>query len=186
MVGCLTFTFALAAMGGGPPSHDARAVHPVREAVASPAVADLLTGDSRRIRAMDSRTRHLLQEGVRRSRTFAALVTAIHRTDVIVYVQAMEALPSKIGGRLLLQAVTPHERYLRVQIRRSLRLNEAIEVMAHELQHALEVAGEPSVLDEAGLVALYRRIGYATSGEHWFDTLAARRTGEQVRVELRS
>jgi hypothetical protein len=59
-----------------------------------------------------------------------------------------------------------------------------IAVIAHELQHAVEVAGDPGVVDDAGLVALYRRIGHNSAGGHSYDTDAARTAGHTVRDEL--
>jgi hypothetical protein len=142
--------------------------------------------ESRRVRAVDPRAGRVLTEGIRRSRTFASLMSAIQKTDVIVDVEVTRQLPSRVGGRLLFQAATEHERHLRVQILESLRPHHAIEVLAHELRHVLEVAGEPSVVDHAGLVALYRRIGYPSIGHGGYDTNAARLTSHVVRRELGS
>ena len=44
----------------------------------------------------------LIDEGVRRSRTFAQLVNEVHTTDVIVYVEASFGLPPEVSGRILL------------------------------------------------------------------------------------
>lgn len=175
----------LTGLAGSTSAHDTRRLGPaIDTARPAPAVAQLAS-DTRRVRAMDERAAQLLDAGVHRSPTFAGLVTALHDTDVIVYIETTDRLPATMGGRLLLQAVTPHERYVRVQVRARLRQNEGIEVMAHELRHALEVATEASVIDEAGFVALYERIGYRSRAHRGFDTDAARRTGETVRQELR-
>jgi hypothetical protein len=77
-----------------------------------------------------------------------------------VPVETTRQLPPKVGGGLLFETVTEHERYLRVQILASLRLSQAIEVLAHELRHVLEVAEESSVVDEKGMIALSPRIGH--------------------------
>jgi hypothetical protein len=66
--------------------------------------------------------------------------------------------------------------------------NRQISVMAHELQHALEVAEAPEVTDAASLVDLFRRIGYvkAESGRGIaYETKAARGVGDRVAEELR-
>ena len=75
-------------------------------------------------------------------------------------------------------------RYLRVQIRSDLSKREAISLIGHELQHALEIAGASDVRDTTSLIRLYERIGHASSGEHAYDTDAAQDTGRVVRKEL--
>lgn len=171
-------------MAGGMSAHGTLASPRLVAAAPAETAAALLASDARHIRAVDRRAARLLAEGVRRSPTFAGLVAAIHGTDVIVYLQTTDDLPPTLGGRLMLQAVTPHQRYVRVQVRASLRPNQGIEVAAHELRHVLEVADDRSVVNEAGLVALYRRIGYPSPVERGFESDAARRTGAAVREEL--
>lgn len=159
------------------------AAHGPVVALSPPSPAELVT-PPRRVRAMDAAAGRLLADGTRRSRTFASLVSAVQKTDVIVRVETTRELPAKVGGRLLFQTVTAHERHLRVQILTSLRPSQAIEMLAHELRHVLEVAEEPSVVDEDGLRALYRRIGYPSICGSGYDTNAARLTSHVVRREL--
>ena len=144
----------------------------------------LLRADHRQIRGMDRPMDDLLAEGVRRSATFSRLVSDLHETDVIVYVESTFNLPVKQAGRLLLQAATGARRYLRVQLRGTLQREQVLVVLAHELRHALEVAADPSVIDDEGLVALYTRIGHVSAETKGYDTQAAKDAGEQVREEL--
>ena len=144
----------------------------------------LLANESRRVRSPNGRITKLLADGVRRSKTFADLVTRIHETDVIVYVEQTFGLASDMTGRLLLQTVAGGQRYLRVQVRATLNGDQTIAVIAHELQHALEVAHDRLVTNDAGLTALYRRIGHVSYGSIGFDTDAAQTTGRVVRDEL--
>ena len=57
-------------------------------------------------------------------------------------------------------------------------------LLAHELQHAVEIAEHEEVRDEDGIRRLYREIGHA-SGEDAFETAAARDVEALVRLELR-
>jgi hypothetical protein len=147
-------------------------------------VYHLLVSPERRLRAADSRVQEILQDGVRRSSTFAALVAEVNRTDVIVYVERLMTLPKETIGRLTIVPGAQAQRYLRIHIRADLTRNEAIALVGHEMRHALEVAEAPDVHDAAGLIRLYRRIGHSSGGEHTFDTVAAQDTGHQVRREL--
>ena len=58
----------------------------------------------------------------------------------------------------------------------------------HELQHAVEIAETPAIVDGESLVREYKRIGYVNQWSTLpgvsFDTLAAVRTGQQVLREL--
>ena len=171
----LALTPALA----GPPAPTAMdrapADHPAMAMLASP---------ERRVRSTDARITRLIAEGVQRSRTFASIVEALGRTDVIVYIQPSRDLPTTISGRLLLLPAVGQFRYLRVQVRANLTARELIALIGHELQHALEVAEDRSVRDTPALVSLYQRIGRPLRGSHSFDTAAAEATGRQVREEL--
>jgi hypothetical protein len=144
----------------------------------------LLAADSRRIRSATPRVSRLIADGARRSRTFAELVSKIHDTNVIVYVEATFSLPADTAGRILLSGVAGNQRYLRVHVRATLQGDQMIAVIAHELRHALEIAADPSVINEDALAALYRRIGHTGSGASAYDTEAAQITGRIVRDEL--
>lgn len=151
-----------------------------------PSATELLAAPTRRVRSNDPRLAHLLADGARRSHTFADLITRVHSTDLIVYVEKTQSLPPDTVGRILLQSVVSRCRYLRIQVKSTLIRDEMIAVIGHELRHALEVAEDPTVLDDKGLRSLYKRIGHPAGPYGGFDTDAAKRTGSQVRVELLS
>jgi hypothetical protein len=56
--------------------------------------------------------------------------------------------------------------------------------IAHELQHAVEIAAWPEVVDGATLEAAYTRRGLDRGAEH-LDTDAAIQAGDERRAELR-
>jgi hypothetical protein len=157
---------------------------PLRDPVALMSAQQLLAADSRRIRSAQPRVQQLLAEGVQRSKTFADLVSRLHATDLIVYVETTQQMGLDTVGRILLQTVAGGRRYLRVQVRAMLPGDQMIAVIAHELRHALEVAEDASVVDDASMTQLYRRIGHISDGRKGFDTDAARATGLRVRDEL--
>jgi hypothetical protein len=178
MLSLLTVGLAVLAYG------DPAAPVPTSGSTVSPAHYLLLNAPDRRVRAADARLQALIAEGLNRSRTFAALVTAVNRTDVIVYVESVLSLPKNTMGRLSMMQRTGDFRYLRVQIKSDLSRREAISLIGHELQHALEIADDAGVRDTTSLIRLYERIGHPSSGEHAYDTDAAQDTGRVVRREL--
>jgi hypothetical protein len=166
---------------GGPES---AAVNRNRPAITRTA-RELLTAPDRTVRTTDRGVQNLLSRGMSRSPTFTALVRALDQTDVIVYIEMNRGLPPTVAGRLLFATVAREgTRYLRVQISNGATMNMQVAAIAHELQHALEVANEPDVRDEAGLERLYERIGRRGAVERSYDTLEAQRAGQRVFLEV--
>jgi hypothetical protein len=151
----------------------------------SPAHYLLLNAPDRRVRVTEPRLQSMMAEGLNRSKTFASLVTSLNRTDVIVYIEAVMVLPKGTMGRLAMMPRAGAFRYLRIQIRTDLSRREAISLIGHELQHALEIADAREVRDSGALIRLYERIGHESNGEHAYDTEAAQDMGRIVSRELR-
>jgi len=126
----------------------------------------------------------LIKRAVSRSPTFAALVTALNQTDVIVYIERTRRLPSGVDGQLAFSGAAGPLRYLRAQIIIDLEEDAMLSVAGHELQHALEVAAHPEVRDTATLGTLYERIGIGMAHRGRYDTAAAQQAGRKVRNEL--
>ena len=146
--------------------------------------AALLESPYRHVRTTNENVQRLLERGVSKSPTFAALLARLNASDVIVYIEQTLDMPKTLDGRLLLMPLANHQRYLRIQINRNGSQNELVATIGHELRHAIEVAEATEVRDETALELLYRRIGIGSSGEHTYDTEAARTTGRRVRKEL--
>jgi hypothetical protein len=119
------------------------------------------------------------------SPTLCALVAALDGSDVIVHVSFAHA--PKLDGHLAHQLVDAGgRRYLRIvlAVRHSDRV--LIPILAHELQHALEVAQAPDVRDAVALIGLYQRIGVpALKSATARETEQALRVQRQVRADLR-
>ncbi len=135
-----------------------------------------------RVRAYDRYVAALMTEGYSRSRTFRELVQAVNQTDVIVYVVLA---PSRWPTTAYLQfaGATPRERHLQVVLTLVGGRTWSIATLAHELQHALEVAGASEVRDRQSFLHLYERIGDRKENNR-FDTLAARQVTYRVWAEL--
>lgn len=157
-------------------------------ALTSPVFAAKVPTGEVRLRPQDSRLEQVLKEGARRSTTFKALVDRIEASHVIVYVAINPMMKSSLSGMLTWMTRAGDYRYVRASIRPDLTFDQMIATLAHELQHAVEVIEDESVIDERSLVALYRRIGHQNSNvapARW-DTTAAQQAGFQVRRELGS
>jgi len=74
------------------------------------------------------------------------------------------------GGRirscLVAVAGSPHDRHIRIRLDPQHTIeNGLIAAAAHELQHAVELAENPDVVDGRTLTALYRRIASGRCGQ---------------------
>jgi hypothetical protein len=139
------------------------------------------------IRSDDRRLRALIDDALAASATVRALVERINASDVVVYVECETAPNARGPGRLNFVSAAGGYRYVLVRIKPKRRA-AAMAILAHELQHAVEIAEMPAVVDEASLAREYARIGYRNPGVHSglaFDTRAAVQTGRRVEEELR-
>lgn len=125
----------------------------------------------------------LIQDLLARSATARALASEIECRDVIVYVESTRTLSR---GRAVTRFVTASNgvRYLRITLGPVPHRDDLAALLAHELQHVTEIARAPDVVDDAGVLRLYRAIGEERGAGNAFETAAAREVGAQVRAEL--
>ena len=154
--------------------------------VLSPSAMAAMPDGGQKLRPQDSRIVQAIKEGAARSATFKALVDRIESSDVIVYVATNPMIKSSLSGALTWMTRAGEFRYVRASLAPDLPFDQLIASVAHELHHAVEVIEDPGVVDEKSLVALYRRIGLPNkaAGPSGWETVAAQRTGSQVRREL--
>lgn len=136
------------------------------------------------VRGASPRMMQLLEQAIKRSPTFAALVTVLNGTDVIVHVEEVRGLPLGVDGRLTFVHATAGVRYLRAQVAMGRGDVDTMSTVGHELQHAVEVAIHENVRDEAAFGELYARIGDRPARPDQYDTAAAREAGRRVRNEM--
>ncbi len=156
---------------------------------AAAAAAETLPVHARRIRTIESRLRALVERGLRESPTFRALAARLEQSDVIVYVIADVCPPPGIAGRLTFLSATGGVRYVAVRLRRLGSPLLEVAVLAHELQHAVEIADHASIVDQQALAREYLRIGHVNTSMPpgtAFDTRAAVAVGYDVYRELTS
>jgi hypothetical protein len=88
-----------------------------------------------------------------------------------------------VVGHLAFTTSAGGVRYLRIAIVPHLSGCDLIAILGHELQHAVEIADAPTVVDQASMAAFYDAIGARREGRATFDTADAVATGEQIRRE---
>lgn len=135
------------------------------------------------VRTTDPRSDAAIAYGMERSPTFRSLVGAIGQSDLIVYVTAQFEMTVPLDGEIHFVTSVGSHRYMRVLVRGELSPWDRCAMIAHELQHAREVAEAPSVVDNASMDALYHRIGFAV-GIDRHETETARAVAFQVLREI--
>lgn len=132
-----------------------------------------------RLRPQGSRIAELLDRAKARSPTVQRIVDRLEAGDVIVYLELNDRLDPQVAACLTWMAATESRRIVRASLKPRLRDREAFALLAHELQHAVEVLEHPEVRSSDGLADLYTRIGHrSTSNDRHFDTPEAIATGE--------
>lgn len=116
-----------------------------------------------------------------RSPLVRSLVATLERSNVIVHIQSSRALPPGISGTTRLVVSRGGYRYLRIAIAADLPKRARAAILAHELQHAVEVAASDAD-DVDRLRRLFAKHGEASGG--YFDTRAAVQVERKVRREL--
>lgn len=148
-------------------------------------------GPGTRVRGANESAKVLLATAVERSPTVRRLVAALEESDLILLISVDPPAPGQTlfrhHGSVRLLGSAGGQRYAAIWIDSMWYLNTGwrchVPLLAHELQHALELAGAPRVIDQAGMVALFTRIGSQVGPRH-FETKAAIAVESRVREEL--
>ena len=137
-------------------------------------------------RVQDQVLLDLLKRGMQRSFTFRSLVAALERSDIVVHLRRTEE-PNANTGFTQFIAARGGSRFVRITLNVAEASEFSVALLGHELQHAVELAGEPLVVDARAYEALYRSIGResCTPQSPCFDTPAAVDAGRRVLKELR-
>lgn len=157
----------------------ASAVQPLRAADVSSATMH--------VRTAEADTATLIREAVQKSPSFRLLVERLNASDVIVYVRSVRDLPPGVDGHLTFVGAAGGRRYLVVSLDWGRSRPRLTATLAHELQHALEIAGREDIVDHPSLAQAFE--GFGAEGA-WrpkgrsFDTAAAIQAGDRVWKEM--
>lgn len=145
-----------------------------------------------RVRIFDPALRLAFDKGMSRSPTFVALVAYLQQADVIVYLSRGACPGRHVVGCVVSVNHGGRWRYVRINFvvfreseatalwRSPKRLTAQI---GHELQHAIEIADDPSIVDARSLERAYSRKG-PRRNDIGYETTAAIEAGEHVLKDL--
>lgn len=134
------------------------------------------------VRPEDRALEVVIANGVERSATFRDLITRLDTTDVVVYVRFSRCAGS-VPACLLWASSAPGTRRLVIKVDRFGGSEDSITAsLAHELQHASEVAQSPDITDLASFQKAFQERGW--KGTHGFETQQAKDVNRKVLTEL--
>ena len=141
-----------------------------------------------RLRPLTATARTLIARGLAESPTFRALVDRLNRSDVVVYVAEDHFQSKALSGELSFLTRAGGYRYVRVRLQwRSYDIQQ-IATLAHELQHALEVAERPWIVDDESFALALAEFGHQRPPVNGtlesFETVAAIEAGDRVWREI--
>ena len=148
-------------------------------ASAAPAHADL--GG---IRQTDPILDAMFARGRERSPTFRRLLARLGDSNLIVHVwRNQRPHPDAAFTQFIVES--GGYRFVRITINVAGVSDGAVALLGHELQHAVEIADDPAVRDEASYTGLYRTIGYPSCmRKRCYDTENAVDAGRRVLREM--
>jgi hypothetical protein len=157
--------------------------------VQAPAWRDNLTALTfTRVRSTEPYLIGLIFEGYERSPTFRDLVDFLQQTNVIVSIQPLPCAGGRVRSCLVGVRGSSQERHIWIKVdpRQTIR-DRLVATIAHELQHAVEIAEHPDVTDASSVLRLYRTIAVGRCGRglsEECETTRARVAERHVLAEL--
>ena len=151
-------------------------------AFAQPAGAEADGSAMPRVRSTSAMIATVIEEVSERSATFRRLVKMINASDGIVYIEEGQCGRGASACLVTVRVAGPN-RLLSVWVDTRTVDAAFMGLIGHELQHAIEVLGDPMVTSGHAMSNFYQRQG-SRSAEGRFETQAAIEAGEAVRTEV--
>lgn len=136
-----------------------------------------------RVRPLSDRGERLLSVGRELSPTIRAMLQQVEESDIILQVDLRLDFDVAYAVTRLVTS-TPDFRYVRLSINPRQSPLRRLELLAHELQHVLEIAADTSVRTQAQMFDHFTRIGRRVRHIDAFETDAAIRVEGVVRAEV--
>jgi len=140
------------------------------------------------VRSEESHVRTLIADGYVRSATLKELVDTVEELSCVVYIATAVKLSQGMQGALLhLLAGSRETPILRVLVKTNLSRDEAIAVIAHELQHVVEAVRGTQGAAASGATAVFDALDPTAraGGDRKYETAMAVAVTAKVRKELK-
>jgi hypothetical protein len=141
----------------------------------------------RHVRASEPQILALIDAGLSRSATFRSVVATLDASDVIVYVYEKRGREG-LGGYMAHRVVARGGyRYLQIALETRGSQGRLVPLLAHELQHAIEIAQSPEAQDGQGAERAVARLALPNgcAGSTCYETQGALNIEYAVSAELK-
>jgi hypothetical protein len=118
-----------------------------------------------RVKPADAEMRRLVLAGHARSATFRGLLDEIHQSNVMVVIQFGQCAKGRVRSCVSHVEGDSRQRHIRIKVNAQTTDDRLIATIAHELEHALEIARRPEVTNSTQALALYRTIALGRCGQ---------------------
>jgi hypothetical protein len=135
----------------------------------------------------DHELKSIMDHGMSGSPTLRQIVAALDAAPIQIFVGCDALMPRSLSGRLNLVSTVGGVRYVRIAIRCSLSSQRQLSYIAHELQHALEIADNSAIADLDSMESYYADYGFSTHmspSTRTFETDAAIEIQRRVDEEM--
>jgi hypothetical protein len=154
---------------------------------AQPATFRRYPGLDEHVRSAQPQVVSVIRDGLSRSATFASLLTTLNESDVVAYVEALWKMPPGLEGYLNHEVLASGgRRYVRIMVDIQLGHDRLIKIIAHELQHAVEVAQAADVRSDEDVRKLFERLDSGQCRRRCTETDSALDVQRSVWTELQA
>jgi len=149
----------------------------------TPASADPERPPFAHLRTSCPRIKAAIADAYQESVTFRRLVDQIEATPTFVFVEARWC-GTVTDNACTLIGSSGSGRFLQIRASPLMNQRQLTGVLAHELQHAVEIIQNPDVVDAKSLRSLYRRIGFFSGRSGIQETWETNQARETERIVL--
>jgi len=143
----------------------------------------LTASNAPHVRPLSLRAANAIMLLDRRSPTFSRLLARLQTSDLIVHLVEQQAGCDRVvKSCLIILGRSGGYRYVRVLIQSMQPYEALLQQIAHELRHAVDIAGNAKVIDARTSVAMCNQVGWGTA-EHC-ETRSAQDVSRQVLAEV--
>jgi hypothetical protein len=141
--------------------------------------------DGPHVRALNAASGGLMADAQQKSATVRELFTKLEASNLVTYVRIVPVEDGTPESGLSFVGSSKVRRYVLVSISGSATADRQIELLGHELQHAVEVAGLPWVQNDGQFQDMMRIMGWRdASAARGYETAAANLTENRIRREV--
>ena len=145
------------------------------------------TIDAPHLRPLNQTSGALMANAQQKSATVRELIDTLEASNLVAYVYVTPLTKDSAESGLRFLGSSKVQRFVLITISDDSTADRRIELLGHELQHAVEVASREWVSDDADYQRLISMVGWRDSTRaRGYETTAANRTESRVRRDVRA